>query len=408
MVLPTVQYLMAARPRCCARDLRASAMDSTVNAEPALRELTGSGTIQVAALTGLRAIAAIGVFLVHVQPVLAGTVLGSLELVVGAAGATGVTLFFVLSGYLLSQPSALRGGTLCYAARRIARIYPVYLTSLVAMTFLLGAMSVRDGRRSPLLDPGLLALNVMLGQSWSPDGWYASVVYPAWSLSVEMLFYALLPVILPRLQRAALRRPAASLAVVLAAGALGAAGEQFHWFSVTFPPAYLPVFLVGSWLAVVRPRPLRPGRATALVGAALATHCAFAGATGLGAAQGPSFAVLALPYGLLVHSLASDSPNRHRRHPSRRPLVRLGKASYAFFLIHAMVISVVAGLAGDSAASLPGALLVCVVALVGAWVLALALFHTVEVPAQRAVLRLARRWYPPLHQVLNPARKVTT
>jgi peptidoglycan/LPS O-acetylase OafA/YrhL len=353
-----------------------------------VHRLSRSGTLQVAALTRLRALAAGGVFFAHVEPVFAATPWATPQYAAGRGGGTGVVLFFVLSGYLLARPSAVRGGPKGYFVRRVARIYPVYLIALALMLGLLTVQSLRDGRQHTLLDPGLVGVNLLLAQAWSPAGWYASVVYPAWSLSVEVLFYALLPYLLPRLAAAA-RHPRPALAALGAGGVLGATGLALHWWPVTFPPAYLPVFLFGAYLAVSRPRPVNRTVAVGAALTALAAYTALATVTAGSDVELPAFAVLTVPYGLLVHSLATAPPphGTHRRPGRRQPLVRLGEASYAFFLVHGMVISVFTEIALPRSPSATAALGVTAAAFVTAWALAIGLYRAVELPAQALLLR---------------------
>src|ERR1700744_2912568 len=86
-------------------------------------------------LDGLRGLAVLGVFFYHCKPRLAGTPLyhGSLW------GWSGVTLFFVLSGFLITsillesqgKPHYFRN----FYARRILRIWPIYFLA-VAVCYL--------------------------------------------------------------------------------------------------------------------------------------------------------------------------------------------------------------------------------------------------------------------------------
>ncbi len=72
-----------------------------------------------------------------------------------------------------------------YWQARIARIYPVFLFSLVITLWYYRDIFVK------LLGPKLLA-NIFLVQAWIPR-YAASFNIPAWSLSAEMFFYFLFP-----------------------------------------------------------------------------------------------------------------------------------------------------------------------------------------------------------------------
>ncbi len=103
-------------------------------------------------------------------------------------GWTAVTLFFILSGFILSYTYsgqiAGRGGKLRFWEARFARIYPVYLLALLLSWPFRG-------------DPGLgLSMAVLtMVQAWNPfhvnygGAWNS----PAWTLSTEAFFYLLFP-----------------------------------------------------------------------------------------------------------------------------------------------------------------------------------------------------------------------
>jgi len=146
------------------------------------------------ALTGLRFFLALWVILHHLTGhgqmleaaalALPGPVY---ELIRG--GYLAVTTFFVLSGFVLSRSYAETRwngrGLLRYGAGRIARVYPVYLLSLLVVAPFIAA------DRTPGKPP-LLAAHAVLIQGWLgslPVNWNT----PAWSLSCEMFFYLVFP-----------------------------------------------------------------------------------------------------------------------------------------------------------------------------------------------------------------------
>lgn len=104
-------------------------------------------------------------------------------------GHLAVRTFFVLSGFVLTQGYARSAWTrkdlARYAMARFARIYPVYLLSLLIIAyFILRTGTVRDA----------VTYGFVL-QGWMPTpgaGWNT----PAWSLSCEFFFYLCLPPVL--------------------------------------------------------------------------------------------------------------------------------------------------------------------------------------------------------------------
>lgn len=143
------------------------------------------------ALETLRGLAIVLVVLFHYHGILGmeRSPDASLGMRLIAAGNTGVTLFFVLSGFLLARPfvSALRDGTAVSVVRfyraRALRILPAYL-AIVAVAWAV--------TREPSLWKALAF--IPLGMKAFP------FALPWWSLCTEVQFYAVLPwaLLLPR------------------------------------------------------------------------------------------------------------------------------------------------------------------------------------------------------------------
>jgi peptidoglycan/LPS O-acetylase OafA/YrhL len=117
----------------------------------------------------------------------------SLALAFVRAGHTGVSLFFILSAFLLALPfldEAAGGAAVSrrrYAARRALRILPLYYAAVVAAT-LLSAARLADLERGL---PYLAFLNSFAGW-FTPLPPYSNVW---WSLTTEAQFYILLPLL---------------------------------------------------------------------------------------------------------------------------------------------------------------------------------------------------------------------
>lgn len=150
----------------------------------------------IPALTGLRFVAALGVLCFHRgQAFLAGAPQPLQALV--AHGYVGVSLFFVLSGFILAYTYCERAGERVslrgFYEARLARIYPVYLLGLlIALPFGLVAWLAAPS----LAARGQMALSflasLLLVQAWHPDS-ACGLNCPGWSLSVEVFFYLLFP-----------------------------------------------------------------------------------------------------------------------------------------------------------------------------------------------------------------------
>ncbi len=166
-------------------------MTSRADASPPDAVAPPPGNPRFPLLDSLRAIAALSIVATHTAAVSRFNE----ENPLGAWTARldcGVAIFFVLSGFLLYRPfvaarlGARRPPAVArYGRRRALRILPAYWAALIVL-----------GVLEPHWTPGVFGDHwwVYFGllQSWNPD-WIAGGIGVAWSLSVEMAFYVLLP-----------------------------------------------------------------------------------------------------------------------------------------------------------------------------------------------------------------------
>jgi peptidoglycan/LPS O-acetylase OafA/YrhL len=208
-------------------------------------------------MDSLRAIAALAIVGYHVAP-LAGAFDSSFFTAATAQLSTGVALFFVISGFLLYRPFVIAhaaGERLpsvrVYAWRRFLRIAPAYWAALT-VTGLLLAPEVFD---RPFLFYGF-------AQVYSPGAAFDGIPV-AWTLCIEVSFYAFLPLfalllrgVAGRIGGSVWRIEAWALVALFAFGfgwrslALAAEG-QFLNTSLNTLPAYLDWFAVGMGLALL-------------------------------------------------------------------------------------------------------------------------------------------------------------
>lgn len=218
-----------------------------------------------AALDGLRGIAALMVFAIHVWIYqLPNTVQlrrDSWEKTLLFEGRVAFVMFFVLSGYLLYRAfarAALRGGehvnVRSYLVRRAARIVPAYYVAILGTLALLAIAGDVPGRR--LVDGGELPLFFVFGQNYSPDT-LLKLNAATWTLSVEVAFYLLLPVVgwlALRLGAGSARRQALLLGGLAAAGlAWNSIDYAAGWGPVAShsAPSFLPYFACGMLVALL-------------------------------------------------------------------------------------------------------------------------------------------------------------
>lgn len=122
-------------------------------------------------------------------------------------GNYGVTMFFVISGFLITQHTLQRSGSLAqiklkdFYIRRIARIMPC-LVLLVAMVSVLGSLGLQPFiNQSPNGEEVSYAVTILSALSFWMNlliieyGWVNYALGVLWSLSVEEVFYLAFPVL---------------------------------------------------------------------------------------------------------------------------------------------------------------------------------------------------------------------
>ena len=146
-----------------------------------------------ACIDGLRAIAALLVFLYHGSILLGmGGFMTRHWDVIGLFGPMGVCIFFVISGFLLYRPFlvTLIGGERfpsfsAFWARRFARILPAYWLALAVVTLVTSQIEI------PSVGDGLTFFGLV--QNYRTD-YVNRGMDVAWTLVIEMSFYLVIPV----------------------------------------------------------------------------------------------------------------------------------------------------------------------------------------------------------------------
>jgi peptidoglycan/LPS O-acetylase OafA/YrhL len=316
-----------------------------------------------ASLDGLRGLAALSIFVFHgwlyTMPAPDATDRTSVGDYAAHELRLGLVAFFVLSGFLLSRPwfAAALGerrppNLRRYLRARAARILPAYYVALVGSIVLLWGLKGTPGLRLP--PAGELPLFAVFGQNFSP----ASVMKlnpPMWSLAVEIMFYALLPVIGWLALRLAPRRSTQALVplALLALGLLYNWAISGHGLGMTFSKtlaAMLPYFALGMLAALMlHGRTIGIGLKRTLVAGGVALIAADAIAKAVDAAAGIDadalFLVIrdvpsATGFAVIVGALAGAPSGRI---VGGRLLAGMGTISYGFYLWHVPVLIVLRG-----------------------------------------------------------------
>jgi peptidoglycan/LPS O-acetylase OafA/YrhL len=330
-------------------------------------------------IEGLRALAAASVLMGHVwllsQPSGQSLQLGWLSTYVFPQLLNGVTLFFVLSGFLLFLPFAAaalrdepRPAISAYLRNRALRILPAYwfillFTALVLQTarvYHAGGLGLGE-----MNNLSVLGQNGLLVQNYHPAT-IATGIGPAWSLAVEVAFYLILPLlvmvaiwlsrrVITRAQRVVVMLFPAILLAVGGVASIAMGPQSGHLFSRTWVSVWRLSFIThahlfapGLALAVARveyqdgrlrlPHWWRPVAAIAGIVIAVVTIKLVVDGTILFRWEP---AILAIACGLLLALAVLTPPGSRPRLVSTLDapaLVAAGLASYSVYLWHYPVI----------------------------------------------------------------------
>jgi peptidoglycan/LPS O-acetylase OafA/YrhL len=300
------------------------------------------------ALDGIRGVAILGVVLLH------SSIWGAMPEVV-PGGNLGVTVFFVLSGYLITTMLLREHGATgridqrAFYARRAARLLPAMLV-LLPVYVLIFSRAQSAAQLALTVGPTLLYLSSFVQAIWGAMGnlgW-------TWSLSVEEQFYALWPPVLGWLLgggrerraglRGSLRRHPLALAACLATALVVIAtgirldvvgsvrSNEFAYYS-SF--TRMDALAIGCLTALVGHRLLRPlPPAAAWAALAVIVWCYLNPAFGVGTA---ALDVYGLPLctvaaAVLTLAVVNRPAGWMARLLSWRPLVHVGAISYGLYL----------------------------------------------------------------------------
>ena len=354
-------------------------------------------------LTILRAPAALLVFFYHIthDTVWARWLPGA------ATGYVGVALFFVLSGFVLTWSYKPADGAKKFYLRRFARVYPLHL-----FFFALALAILVLTQKAP--SAGATISNLILLQAWVPNWDYIfSVNAVSWSLSCEAFFYACTPLMLYWLSHRSERARYAVLTgwFLLTASVASAVSLTSNYADVVVyanPLLRSGEFALGMLLGLLALKvrdgelampPVRTWQLWAV------TVCALAGLYGVSKVhltQTISGFLLDPVWVLVIGIFAlHDMQHADARHRAgdpvsgtrmRRLLVYLGEVSFAFYLVHELVIfgAVAAPWGASAVGGVRGLILMGASLALGVF-LAIAAHHLVERPARIMILKASTR-----------------
>ena len=257
-----------------------------------------------------------------------------------------VTLFFMLSGFMLAYVTRGPIDFGQFMLRRLSRLYPMYIVAwLLFAIFTWRAMPTTGDFVRTLSFYGMPAL--LMVQTWLPKT--ASLWnWPSWSVSAEVFFCLLFPVLLPWLRR--VRRLDLALLALLLANVLiyvirAELAEQpqpmmlegtslatsWNRYINYFPPAFLAQFMMGMVLGrlFVERGPVAAKWSIVAIAACFVVLACPRSIAGLGREAFLCFVYCGLLYTLASLQLADT--------PVVRQLQKLGRSSYSLFILQSPV-----------------------------------------------------------------------
>lgn len=303
---------------------------------------------ELKSLSGLRFPAALLVFTQHLPAwaLPAHPAIEALQRAVFAQAQAALSVFFVLSGFVLAHAYARRlqadpsgrrpaGAVGDFLAGRLARLFPLHLLALALILPL--AAAAGETAWLPLL------AHLTLTQALVPDGAvFAAYNAPSWALSAELVFAPFFPFLLMRLTGLSTHRLFAVLAVLTAlplAGAMlaDAAGRSGFFALYINPFARLAEFASGVALQTLWRRGATGGGGTAReIAAVAALFLAMAAAQHLPVPY--RLVCLYLPVALAMVAVLATGDGAIGRLLASKPMRMLGRLSLAFYAIHFVVI----------------------------------------------------------------------
>ncbi|MEI7557273.1 acyltransferase, partial [Candidatus Chlorohelix sp.] len=371
-----------------ARFLMRWSVKKTKSAE---KEIVAGGKNEILPLSSLRFIAALMVLFYHLSldpdvPLFFYSLARN--------SLIGVSLFFVLSGFILcytyypSFQKGLKGRLWNFWVARFARIYPMYLLTLLLSLFFSNDFSKAG--------PFYSLLHLLGLQTYIYDSYYFGLFNgPSWSVSAEIFFYMVFPFLLylsaialktvPQLLLTGFAIMAIQIGLMLLASSLSY--DDQHYIFYNTGPGRLCEFLIGIlagrifllWLH-------RPVSKVELRWVSLAAFISVVGVIGIMTLDKTVLSIYrfgtiyAVPFAIIIFWLARYS-TRTSKLMSAPVFVLLGEASYSFYLLHDLVIRLMDYIFTDSVKGIPAYTLYAGVILVTS-TLSIILFQWYETPAR--------------------------
>ena len=217
----------------------------------------GNNPLKIEGLQFIRLLAFILIFLSHS--------IGKLNIL----GALGVSIFLVMSGFLMTYnyyDREIKQNVFVFATKKISTLYPIHIAFMfVAIVKQLIIIAKAQSFTSFFDLLKYIICNVLLIQAWIPkSSYYFSLNAVSWYLSLCFFLYLVFPVIIKLLKRIKTKRAIVILIsslfilemIVSLFAYLFAAQERdaifsMHWLTYVFPISRMLDFLAGCCLGII-------------------------------------------------------------------------------------------------------------------------------------------------------------
>jgi exopolysaccharide production protein ExoZ len=206
-------------------------------------------------ITGLRAYAALAVVVRHTA---AFAAFGDIGVNLSKSGDTGVVMFFVIAGFSVATSYQQIGAFGPYLARRLIRIWPVYMLAIVTIFFALRAGLLGATHSATQYGGDLDAYNLFMHATFLSFLDYRvanSIIGVEWTIPIEVFWYVAIPLVMTRWSL--LEATVACMLFILGLRtALAYAGfEQSYTMTYWMPFSHAPFFLAGVFAYQIRTGP---------------------------------------------------------------------------------------------------------------------------------------------------------
>ncbi|WP_426245902.1 acyltransferase family protein [Nocardioides sp. LHG3406-4] len=300
-------------------------------------------------------------------------------------GHLGVIIFFLVSGFIITYTS-MREDRTSFAVKRILRLGPPLAVALV-VCWLYVQIAHHYGSEPISVNDG--GLRHWLSALFLLDGFHGDYVLGVtWTLSIEVIFYAMTFVLLGLTRRNPERSTWVLTGLWAVFTVLQAAVPPLRGSAFVSLPPYVGFLLVGRCIYLWRAELIRPIVAALNATLALVFFATFTERLLPGQLFGPRILPDAAPYYSYIYALViflglmAAAPKR-----TIQPFTMLGDVSYSLYLLHIPVgFAVFEITAGSAIPNEVVTLIAIAAAIAAAWVS----YRLVERPSQRLARRLLR------------------